>query len=189
MKLAEIEKQMPSDEEMLEAGYIKVYVAYDIGAKVYDDPFAAKEGEEEEEPVDHLDAGAELWVKLIDGADRALIFDLDDEAPVRYINLVDIIATMKPEGIEDLPTRELAITSNIDGYTVVSAGTKVIFTTELINFMEDDNYAVQWKYSVDGEEFLDIEDANDLEYEFVINMENAGYIWKVSVVLVASVEE
>ena len=179
---------MPTDEEMLEAGYIKVYVAYDIGAKVYDDPIAAKEGEEEKEPVDHLDAGTELWVKLVEGADRALIFDLDEEAPARYINLVDIIATMKPEGIEDLPTRELAITSNIDGYEVISAGTKVVFTTELINFLEDDNFTVQWKYSVDGEEFLDIEEANELEYAFAINMENANYIWKVSVVLIAPVE-
>ena len=170
---------------MLEMGYIKVYVALDIGVNIY----AGAVEYEGEDAIDHLEVGNELWVKLIDGSDRAQIFGMDDEASIRYINLVDIIATLKPEEMEELPTRELNITSNIDGYEVVSAGTRVLFKTELINFLEEDNYTVQWKYSVDGEEFIDIEEANDLEYEYTITMDNADYLWKVSIVLIAPVEE
>ena len=185
VKLDEIGRQMPSDEEMLEAGYIKVYVAYNIGANVYASAFETKG----EKPVAHLEAGTELWVKLVENADRALIFCLDKEAPDQYINLVDIIVMKKPKGVGDLPTRELKVTSSIDGYEVITAGSKVTFETELVNFLDDDNYVVQWKYSVDGKEFLDIEEANDLEYQFVITMENASYIWKVSVTLIAPAEE
>ena len=175
--LADIEKQMPSDEEMLAMGYIKVFVGIDIGANVY----GSVDGED---IVEHLDADTELWVKLIKRAERALIFDLDEEAPARYIALVDIIATMKPEGMKELPTRELAIHSSADDLPFIFTGTTVTFDTELINFLDDDAYTVQWKYSEDGEEYTDIENANELSYEFVVDMENAAYFWKVSVILI-----
>ena len=185
VKLAEIEKQMPTDEEMLEAGYIKVYVAIDIGANVYDSSVAY----ENEEPVDHLDASVELWVKLIDGADRAWIYDLDEEAPARFINLVDIIATKKPEGMEELPTRELAIVSSIDGMEIVYTGTIIKLETQLINFLEDDYYTVQWKYSEDGgETFVELEGENSLTFEYELSMDNAKYIWRATVVLVTAEE-
>ncbi len=169
---------MPSDEEMLEAGYIKVYVAIDIGANVY----GSVKGDD---IVDHLDADTELWVKLIKKAERALIFDLDEEAPKRYISLVDIVATMKPEDMDELPTRELVIHSSADGLPFILSGSTVTFDTELINFLEDDKYTVQWKYSEDGKKFTDIDGANDLSYEFVVDMENATYFWRVSVILEA----
>ena len=180
IRLDELEKQMPSDEEMLEAGYIKVYVAIDIGANIYESS-AEYEGEE---AADHLEVGTELWVKLSEDSERAQIFNLDDEAPVRYINLVDIIATMKPEGMEDLPTRELKIVSSLGEAETVAAGTVNHLEVQLINFREDDNYTVQWKYSEDGETFIDIEDAVDLEFAYMVTMENGTYIWRVSVVLV-----
>ena len=177
VKTADLERQMFSDEEMLEMGYIKAVVATDIGANVY----GSVDGDD---VVDHLDAGTELWVTLIEGAARAQIFDLDETAPARYINLVDIIATKKPEGMGDLPTRELVIHSSADGLPFIVAGSTVTFTTELINFMEDDVYTVQWKYSEDGEKYKEIAGANGLNYEFVVDMTNAAYSWKVSVILI-----
>ena len=184
VKLAETDKQMLTDAEMLEAGYIKVYVAIDIGANIYDRS-AEYEGEK---VADHLVVGTELWAKLIEGAERAEIFNLDDEAPSRYINLVDIIATMKPEGMEELPTRELIIVSSLDEVETVVAGTINHLEAQLINFREDDKYKVQWKYSEDGETFIDIEDATDLEFAYMVTVENGGYIWRVSVVLVTPEE-
>ena len=181
--LADIEKQMPSDEEMLEMGYIKVYAAIDIGANVY----GSIDGED---IVDHLDVGTELWVRLIEDAERALIFDLDENAQVRYINLVDIIATLKPEGMEDLPTREIVIHSNMDGtiLNVLFVGTKIELTAELVNFTEDDQYEVSWQYSPDGEEYNDIADADDLEFSYVVDAENGNYFWKVIVKLITARE-
>ena len=178
--LAEIEKQLPTDEEMLALGYIKVYVGIDIGANVYAGLGAS------ETAVDHLDAGIELWVKLIEGADRAQIINPEDESVIGYVNLVDIIAIMKPEGMENLPTREIVIHSPLDDteLLVVYVGVDITLTVEMINFNEDDHYTVRWQYSADGEEFFDIPDANELEYTYITDKENGNYIWKAIVKLV-----
>ena len=182
IKLADIEKQPPTDEEMLALGYVKVYVAMNIGANIY-----AGQGEKEE-PIGHLDAGTELWVQLTDGANRAAIINPDDFSVTGYISLVDIIATKKPEGMDKLPTREIAIHSPLDETEVVVLfiGTKITLTTELINFNEDDHYTVRWQYSKNGKKFIDIPDANELEYTYITDKDNGNYIWKAIVELVAA---
>ena len=96
---------------------------------------------------------------------------------------MDVIAILKPEDMGELPTRELVIHSSAEGMDLIFVGTMIRFETELINFQESDIYTVQWKYSLDGEVFTDIANANDLNYEFAVDMENAEYIWKVSVIL------
>ena len=185
--LAETEKQPYTDEELLEMGYLKVYVCYNIGANIY-----AGLGEEEI-PIDHLDASTELWVKLVDDATRAAIINtenMDEEEILGYISLVDIIVTKKPEGIGDLPTREIVIHSPLDDteLLVVYVGVDITLTIEMINFNEDDHYIVRWQYSADGEEFVDIPDANELEYTYITDKENGNYIWKAIVELVAAEE-
>ena len=177
VKLVEIEKQPLTDEQMLEMGYIKTYVAMDIGANIYSRLDA-------EEAVDHLDVGTELWVKLIDGADRAEIFGSEEEPVIGYISLVDIIATLKPDDVEELPTRELVVTTTLDELEYAYTGTLITINTETLNFNEDDVYEVSWQYSADGEEFVDIEDAHDLMYEYELSRENANYYWRVTVVLI-----
>ena len=161
-------------EEMLKDGYIKVYIAIDIGANVY----SSIQGDD---IADHLDVGTELWVKLIDKADRALIFNLDEEALETYINLVDIIATKKPEGMEELPVRELELHSNLEesAVTKLFVGAEVHLWADLINFSEDDQYEVRWQYSEDGEEYVDIPDASELEFSYIVDLENGEYIWKI----------
>ena len=125
-----------------------------------------------------------IFQLLIDGADRAQIFNPDEENTSRFINLVDIIATLKPEGMEKLPTRELKIISSLDGMETVQAFTINHLEVQLNNFREDDHYTVQWKYSEDGETFIDIEGANDLTFGYQVTMTNANYTWRASVVLV-----
>ena len=176
IRLDEIGKQMPTDEEMLEMGYIKGVVALDIGANVYDSP-------DGDNVIGHLDADTEIWIRLIDHAERAEIYSIDEEEAPRYIALVDVIAILKPDDMGELPTRELVIHSSAEGMDLIFVGTMIRFETELINFQESDIYTVQWKYSLDGEVFTDIANANDLNYEFAVDMENAEYIWKVSVIL------
>ena len=179
IKVEEINKM--TDEQMLKMGYIKVFVAIDIGANIYS-------GLDTEEAVGHLDAGTEIWVKLIDGAERAEIFDTNDSAETRYISLVDIIATLKPEEIDELPVRSVNIVSTIDNEDFVFYGTKVTLTAELERFLEEDKYMIQWKYSVDGENFVDIENANEPEYEYIFTEESAQYTWMLSITLVSSLE-
>jgi hypothetical protein len=48
---------------------------------------------------------------------------------------------------------------------------------------------VQWLYSVDGEEFIEIPDANELTFTYVADTENQNYIWKAIVKLVTLTEE
>ena len=125
-----------------------------------------------------------MWVKLVEGANRALIFDLDEEAPARYINLVDIIAILKPDGIESLPTRMVTVTSSIDGREKVYFGSGVEMKAAIENFSEDDNYSIQWKYSPDkGENFYDIEEENELVYSYVLDRDNINYIWRIVIML------
>ena len=183
--IAETEKQPHTDEEMLELGYVKVYVAIDIGANVYNGLG------ENLEAVDHLDVNTELWVRIIENADRAQIIDPVELEGLGYINLVDIIATMKPEGMENLPTRQIVIHDVFKefGMNVIFIGTEVPYELELINFMEDDHYEVQWFYSTDGEEFIEIPDANDLTFTYVADAENTSYFWKAIVKLVTLTEE
>ena len=97
---------------------------------------------------------------------------------------------MKPEGMEDLPTREIVIHSNMDGtiLNVLFVGTKIELTAELVNFTEDDQYEVSWQYSPDGEEYNDIADADDLEFSYVVDAENGNYFWKVIVKLITARE-
>ena len=93
--------------------------------------------------------------------------------------------------MEDLPTRELAIHSCLDDGTITKlfVGADIELSTELINFREDDQYEVSWQYSADGEEYIDIPDANELNYTYTVDMENGNYIWKVIVKLVTANEE
>ena len=178
VKLAEIDKQMPSDEEMLAMGYIKVYVAIDIGANVY----GSIDGDD---IVDHLDADTELWVKLIEGADRALIVDLEENNNARYIYLVDIIATLKPEGMEDLPIRSIVILDNTPERGYYFYGEDVIMTIETQNFLEDDEYTIKWMFSMDnGETFEDAEGACEMTYSYTMEEDKVGCIWKAILTLI-----
>ena len=183
--LAEIEKQPHTDEEMLEMGYVKVYVAIDIGANIYNGLG------EHEEAADHLDLNTELWVRIIENEERAQIIDPVELEGTGYINLVDIIAILKPEGMENLPTREIVLHDVFKefGMNVIFIGTEVPYELELINFMEDDHYEVKWQYSIDGEEFIDIPDANELTFTYIADEENQNYIWKAIVKLVTLTEE
>ena len=172
-----------SDKAMLAKGYIKAFVAIDIGARIYAtrDSMSA---------AGHLKAGTEVWVKLIDGADRAEIYNPDETAFARYINLVDIIATLKPEGMEALPTRELVLTSSLDGQEQVYYGTEVTLNATLVNFQEDDIYSVEWMYTVPGtgSDHVVIEGEDQLTFTYTLTEENAKNTWTVLVTLISGQE-
>ena len=177
VKLAEIEKQMPTDEEMIKAGYIKAVACMYVGADIY-------ASTDSTDAIDHIEYGDEIWIQLIDNSDRAIIYSVNNEMEERYINLVDLIATLKPDDIEDFPVRSVTVTSNLEGYEVVYYGMEEEFVASLSGFEEDDKYTIQWKYSTDdGESYIDIENANDLVFAYIIDEENANYRWKVMITL------
>ena len=51
-------------------------------------------------------------------------------------------------------------------------GAEVQLDAELINFKEDDEYEIMWQYSEDGDEFIDIPDAKELHFSYIVDMDN-----------------
>ena len=59
----------------------------------------------------------------------------------------------------------------------------VILTATLTGF-ENTNYTMQWQYTPDmGETIVDVPGANDTQYSFPITIENAEYLWRLSVTI------
>ena len=81
------------------------------------------------------------------------------------------------------------MTSSLDGEEYADTGMEVTMTGILDNFTEDDIYEIHWQYSKDGEEYFEIDGANELEYTYILNLDNADNIWKLSIVLLSSVDE
>ena len=177
----EVEEEPLTEADLIEMGYVKATVSTDIGANIYSaaDGFNA---------VDHFENGVEIWVKIVDGADRAEIFNAEEDASLTYINLVDIVAIMTEETFVELPTRGLILSTTADEAEYIYFGDEITMSAELRDFMEDDIYTIQWKYSLDGEEFTDIEGANELSYTYVLDEENADYTFRICVTLI-TVEE
>lgn len=85
--------------------------------------------------------------------------------------------------------RTIKVSSNIDGQSVVYAGTEIILTAALTGF-EDDEYTVQWQYSPDGgTSIYDVEGGNELQHAFIINDENADWLWKICITILEPVVE
>ena len=80
--------------------------------------------------------------------------------------------------------RTITISNNLYGQEVVYEGTEVILTATLTGF-DDVNYRMQWQYSADGGATIqDVPGANDSQYSFPITLENAHYLWRLSVTII-----
>ena len=179
-----IDENELTDEEMLAMGYVKVVVCMNIGADIYDG--IGKDAK----VVDHYDVETDLWISLIDGCERALEFNIDENADKRYINLVDLIAILKPETMESLPTRSVTVKSTIEDEEFVYYGSWEEMTATIDGFQDDDVYTIQWKFSADqGATFNIIEGANELKYGYIVTEENLKYIWRISITLEPKVIE
>ena len=84
---------------------------------------------------------------------------------------------------EQAIVRTITVSSNLYGQEIIYEGTEVILTATLTGF-EDVNYQMQWQYSADGgATILDVEGANDYQYSYPITIENAHYLWRLSVTI------
>ena len=177
VKLAEIDIQLTFEEKMLADGYYKVVVILEIGNEVYTAP------DENSEIVETLPTGTELWIKPLEN-NWASIYSEDEEAGERFVYLADMAAMLTPEGAPELPIRSLITTMNTPERGFFFDGEEVIITVELKDFLENDRYDVKWMYSPDEREtFIDIEDAHDLTYSYIMNEENEEYIYRIVVTL------
>ena len=184
-KEAEEDKELlPPAEELLALGWYGSQVAMTTGADIFEST------EEGAEPVDHLEPGAELWLRQTEDEIWAEIYCVDDKAPARYIRWDDVIITLKPEPEEaeeeedPLPARSVEVTSTLWGMLSIPFGTEITMTGELINFRADDICTFQWQYRTeDSDTFIDIDGANEQTYTYQINRENYSYIWRLTVLV------
>ena len=178
VRLADVDGQMTFEEQMLADGYWKAQVALADGADVYN------EMDINAEAVDHLDVGTEIWVKIYRDTGWAEIYTEEENEPEQFIRYETLIITLKPDDEDDLTFRSVTATTSLEGVELVYYGTPVTLEAHLEGFLEDDVYTVQWKYSPDdGETYYDIEEANELQYVYVIDEENFEYRWKIVITL------
>ena len=174
---------LPDPEELLALGYYGTQVVMSNGADIFESM------EDDAEPVEHLEAGTELWVIPTGTEGWAEIYRADEEAPARYIRWDDVIINQKPETEDDeeeeeLPARSVEVTSSLWGMLSIPIGTEITMKAELINFQENDICTFQWQYRPEGADtFIDIEDANDLIYVYSITRENFYYTWRLTVLV------
>ncbi|NLD60763.1 MAG: hypothetical protein GX647_14050 [Clostridiales bacterium] len=80
------------------------------------------------------------------------------------------------------PVRSVRIFTTLD--SVISEGDKVKLTSELIGF-EDVRVALQWQYSDNrGENWKNVDGANEDHYTYAVSSENINYAWRLMVEIV-----
>ena len=168
-----MEVQLTFEEQMLADGYWKAQIALADGTDLYN---------EKAEVIAHLDPGTEVWVEINRHTEWARVYS--EEEQIQFVKCSALIITLKPEGAEELVIRSVTATSSLDGVELVYYGTPVTLDATLEGFLEDDVYTVQWKYSPDdGENYYDVEAANELQYVYVADAETLTYCWKIVITL------
>lgn len=139
--------------------------------------------DEDAEVLDWFDSG--IWVYLEDHDDEWSTVILDN---VRcYVKNGNVLFN----GVENITEEEqrifrsVYITHDLGENKQINAGTPVTFTAHLNGF-EGEAYTVQWSYSEDGVNFIDIEGATDLTYTVALSRKNIKYTWHVEVTIIES---
>ena len=137
--------------------------------------------DEDAEVLDWFDSG--IWVFLEDHDDEWSTVILDN---VRcYVKNGNVLFY----GVENITEEEqkifrsVYITHDLGENKQITTGTPVTFTAHLNGF-EGEAYTVQWSYSEDGVNFIDLEGATDLTYTVILNRQNIKYTWHVEVTIV-----
>lgn len=89
---------------------------------------------------------------------------------------------------EEEKIRAISVSTSAAGSEVVREGDVITLTATLVGF-ENDLYALQWQYTPDGGlTVLDADSASELTYSYVVNAENAAYLWRVQVMLLNDID-
>ena len=174
------EEAAPTAEEMQEKGCTKVIVTAEEGADLY------AEANKESEVVGHLDAGTEVWVTLTEDQTFGQIYSEDEEAVTQFISIEDV----EINHTDDVKTETFSIdfTSTLD-YQGVAMGSPCEMKVKSENL---EGYSVQeyhWSYSPDaGETWIEVDNAKEEEYEYIMSMDNWYYTWRAEVTVIKSSE-
>jgi len=81
---------------------------------------------------------------------------------------------------EETSPVKIWITSSMMEATEIRIGMEVAMTAQVEG--AEQPYTLQWQYSPDGgETIVNVEDANEAEYRYILDEDNARYLWRVAV--------
>ena len=91
--------------------------------------------------------------------------------------------TTKPEEETTRVERSIRLISDIDGLTEVKSGTMVTMTAILSGF-DNCEYEIQWQRSLDGQNWENVENGNNLTYTFELTKDTIAYVWNAKVTII-----
>ncbi len=97
---------------------------------------------------------------------------------------VEEAAAEPAEGDDEQPADEAAEAAPAMEVTIAverKEGSEIRLFTESISEEEAEGCAFQWQYSLDGEEWLDVEGATEKDYTFQLDETNGRYYWRLIV--------
>ena len=159
-----------SEQEMLDAGYIRVMVIRQNGTGLYN------ARDEHAEAVGSLECGDIVWAKPA-GEIWGEIYR--EEGEPLYFNLNNVALQLGEVGY-DVPIRKVKLSSSLEGLTEIDEGSWIVMTAEISGFTEEEIVDVAWQYRPSGDaEFCEIEDAKDFTYIYPVSAENVHYEWRI----------
>lgn len=112
----------------------------------------------------------------------AVILDDDDDLGDVIVTLEDeAVPLAGPEEGPDLTGCEILLSSNHGDY--VMEGDMITVSATLIGY-EPYEVELQWQYSVDGNEWIDVDGGNELSHSFEATSESVNYGWRLAVTVV-----
>ena len=127
------------------------------------------ESADENEDSDTDEEQKDAYEKNINSNDKALNEQAEEKSAEEIAD----------EETEEPLARSLRISSTLTSMGgFIDFGTPITITVEIVDFKEDDEYTCKWQYSIDGVDFIDIENADGLTYTYPLSKENFSYTWK-----------
>ena len=86
------------------------------------------------------------------------------------------------EAVEATQAPERSVSIHMDVPANLQLGDTVTLTATLIGF-DGMTVALQWQYSLDGQQWFDVQGATDTVYAFQVSEETSGSMWRLAVTI------
>lgn len=167
----EPEQDQAAEEEMLNAGYIRVMIIRQNGTGLF------AEQDEHAEAVGSLACGDIVWAKPA-GNIWGEVYRGEESEPL-YFNLNNAALQLGEVGY-DVPVRKVELSSTLEGLSEIDEGSWVVINAEISGFTADEIAEITWQYrAAEDDEFCNIEDAHDFMYIYPVSSENVHYEWRI----------
>lgn len=172
------EPETDPEQELLDAGYIKVTVIRENGTNLYYGM------DDRADVAGRLEMGTVIWARPQGSFWAEEMKENPKDRPV-YFNLNNTALLLGEIGY-DLPMRKVTLKSTLDGMTEIEEGTEVTLTAKYKGFQGDEITEIHWQYRPEDDpagEFREIDGADGFTYSYQVNNENIHHEWRIILVL------